>query len=137
MDQKFALRPYKNNYYVRFSYTGPSIRLERGSQASGRVEVLYDGIWGTVCDYQWDIADAVVVCHYLGYPGASWFTSGGNYGEGTGPVWMSEVQCTGSETRLQECDQVQDWGDNECDHKRDAGVVCVPSKPFIHPLNKC
>ncbi|XP_072013342.1 scavenger receptor cysteine-rich domain-containing protein DMBT1-like isoform X2 [Amphiura filiformis] len=113
--------------------TGPTLRLERGSQASGRVEIFYEGTWGTVCDFQWDVADAVVVCQYLGFPGASWATSGGNYGQGIGPVWMSGVQCNGQETRLQDCPQPQPWGENECDHTQDAGVVCVPVIPDTEP----
>ena len=120
----------KLHSFKTISSTGSTLRLERGSQASGRVEVLYEGQWGTVCDEQWGIADAIVVCNYLGFPGASWYTLGGNYGEGSGPVWMSSVQCTGGEDRLQDCVQLQPWGENDCDHSRDAGVVCVPGKAF-------
>lgn len=48
------------------------------------------------------------------------------------PFWMDNVQCTGSEEVLDQCD-FPGWGVHNCDHRYDdAGVVCVNSK--ILPL---
>ncbi|XP_019639388.1 PREDICTED: scavenger receptor cysteine-rich domain-containing group B protein-like [Branchiostoma belcheri] len=105
--------------------TIPDIRLVGGSgNHEGRVEVFHNGQWGTVCDDFWEQADAEVVCRQLGYPGAVRSTSRASFGQGTGPIWLNNVGCSGSESRLQNCSH-GGWGTRNCGHHEDAGVVCT------------
>ncbi len=98
------------------------VRLSDTSQ--GRVEVLYSGKWGTVCDTMWDQNDANVVCRQLGYMRAERSSSGSEFGPSWGPVWMNNVACEGDETSLEYCGHNQ-WGVLECSHENEAGAICT------------
>ena len=117
--------------------TEGDVRLVDGySSDEGRVEIYHDGEWGTVCDDYWDNTDARVVCRQLGYSGEdAEATSMATYGEGSGPIYLDNVACTGNEGRLSFCDS-NGWGINDCGHSEDAGVQCrggkyVASDTFI------
>jgi hypothetical protein len=85
--------------------------------------VYYSGSWGTVCDDSWDIDDGNVVCRELGYGRSMAVYQSARYGQGSGRIWMDDVRCTGSETRLSNC-AFNGWGNHDCSHSEDASVVC-------------
>ncbi|ELK36776.1 Putative scavenger receptor cysteine-rich domain-containing protein LOC619207 [Myotis davidii] len=109
-----------------------SVRVSGGEDScSGRVELWHEGSWGTVCDDAWDLADAEVVCRQLGCGRAISALAGAAFGPGSGPVWLDEVGCRGSEASLWGC-PAEPWGRADCGHKEDAGVRC--SRPALAPL---
>ncbi|KAM6033011.1 scavenger receptor cysteine-rich domain-containing protein DMBT1-like isoform 1-T1 [Theristicus caerulescens] len=104
--------------------TPARLRLENGpSHCAGRVEVLYHHQWGTVCDHGWSLAEAAVVCRELGCGTAISAPGSAHFGQGSGRIWLDNVNCTGGEATLSEC-PARPWGSNSCDHREDAGVVC-------------
>ena len=99
------------------------MRLVGGSGPhAGRVEVMHNGAWGTVCSYGWDMQCATVVCRQLGYGrGVAALVA---YGGGSGPIWYDHVLCNGSEASLTQCAH-RGLGEHSCGHWYDVGVICA------------
>ncbi|KAB1254387.1 Antigen WC1.1 [Camelus dromedarius] len=94
-----------------------------GGRCAGRVEILHQGSWGTICDDGWDLTDAHVVCRQLGCGQAVDASPLARFGAGSGPIWLDELNCTGKEPHVWRCPS-RGWGRHDCRHKEDAGVVC-------------
>ena len=112
------------------------VHLFGGSNAmEGRVEIYYNGEWGTVCRDIWDLRDAIVVCRQLGYLTAERTSigTGAEFGKGTGQIWLDNVDCRGTENMLSSC-TASSWGVHNCDHIEDAGVVCTGMLGFCNQV---
>jgi len=70
----------------------------------GIVEIFNENAWGRVCDDSFDVFDASVACRQLGFPPIDAILHPFIINTpATTPIWMDELQCTGTETRLVDC----------------------------------
>ena len=105
-----------------------AVRLVNGVTSSeGRVEVYHSDQWGTICDDGWGLEEAIVICRQLGYPTALEAPQFAQFGQGSGVIWMDNVQCNGSEHHIGEC-SFHGWGIHDCSHREDASVICAPGE---------
>ncbi|XP_051976544.1 scavenger receptor cysteine-rich type 1 protein M130-like [Xyrauchen texanus] len=101
------------------------LRLSGGKgRCSGRLEVYHNAVWGSVCDDQWDIRDAQVVCRQLGCGAALSADGNAAFGAGEGVVWLNRVECRGNEIHLWDCPLSLN-NHTDCSHKKDAGLTCA------------
>ena len=95
----------------------------------------YNGEWGTVCDDGWDDTDGDVVCRQLGF--RSWGIAIGSayFGQGSGPIILDNVTCTGSESTLANCGHLGVGVTRSCNHSEDAAVRCIFAPGYICTYN--
>ncbi|XP_063405982.1 deleted in malignant brain tumors 1 protein-like [Mytilus trossulus] len=112
-----------------------TLRLLEGSNKNeGRLEVYIQDTWGTVCVNNFDTIDATIACQQLGY-------CSGNavlpnlVNDGTGTIWLAGLLCSGIESRLVNCRQLDSVIQN-CRSYHDVGVSCSLNCPsagkFLH-----
>ena len=120
---------------------GAPLRLVDGTgDHEGRLEISYNGTWGTVCDDYWTDVEAGVVCKILGYELGAVDNLGRTQDEQGrslpplyfGPaaagvqMWLDNVNCKGNETNLLDCPRGGNTavGVHNCRPNEAVGVQC-------------
>ncbi|XP_071094710.1 uncharacterized protein [Haliotis cracherodii] len=113
---------------VSVSVSGQTIRLVSPlNNGVGRIEVFYNGTWGTVCDDGFGADEAKVACRQLGrYKSGLTPRAIQRFGFGGGKIWLDDVSCSGTESSLASCSH-RPLGANNCLHSEDVGIICDPS----------
>ena len=117
--------------------TNGKVRLMGGSVPSeGRVEMCYDGQWGTMCGYESITTYSNVICRQLGYSpyGANVYYNS-YFGQGSGGIllYTPSLLCIGNERSLLECYHAT-IGFHLCsNHSNDVGVSCQ-GKFIYYPM---
>ena len=118
------------------AYNG-NLRLTGGSNYKmGRIEIFIEpnNTWGTVCSDGWDDQDTQVVCRQLGFGTASTAFLGFSPSAPLHvPIWLDNLNCNGSESRLIEC-QHKGLGNHNCDHDKDVFITCEEKSNKFHVI---
>ena len=115
-------------------YRNGDVRLIGGLLTrEGRVEIWYNRQWNTVCDDNWSLNDATVVCQQLEYRGAVTAHRSAYFGQGSGNILLDDLLCTGRETSLLECPH-NGINTHNCWHGKDASVTC---EFVLHAIESC
>ncbi|CAH8472847.1 unnamed protein product [Schistosoma rodhaini] len=107
--------------------------IDGASKNEGTVLVNRHGKWGTICDDNWTLKEANVICRMLGFPHAlqattrDYFFSNSEY-----DYLMDDVYCKGSESYLDECVY---WTEHDCLKREEAGVICLNPEPIKWQYN--
>ena len=113
---------------------------EQGRLCEGRLEIYYNGAWGTICDDYWNKNNADVACRALGFVASvedynryrtAYFAPGTEEQE----IVLDDLNCNGDESGLLECPSGQPGpGFHNCRHSEDVGLRCLKvgqSPPWI------
>ena len=111
--------------YLIFAEKSTAVRLRgrQGRRDEGRLEIFYDGQWGTICNNGWDMNNTRVACHQLGYRYGVRVLQSWQVEQGPFRIWLDDLACTGSEDSLAMCPH-KGWGSHTCHFFQNVGIEC-------------
>ena len=107
-----------------FTVISQNIRLKDGDASyRGRLEIKYNGEWGTVCNKNFNNLAAAIICKQLGSHFEYFYNP--RPGPSGGRIWLHNVQCNGNEQSIFSC-RHNGWGNvSTCSHDDDVGISCI------------
>ncbi|XP_026065345.1 deleted in malignant brain tumors 1 protein-like [Carassius auratus] len=100
------------------------VRLVGGSRCSGRLEILHNQTWMSVCDAVFDQQDAEVVCRELDCGAPVQVLGAAAFVKGDTQMWTQEIQCRANESQIHLC-PTSPSHDNHCSHGNVVGLMCA------------
>ena len=106
------------------------VRLVDGNNATtGRLELKYKGVWGTICEDHFGPSEAQVACRMLGFEETNALIHPSlTFDSGSGPIWIDRIQCTGQERSLRDCTSSEWRPSYNCKHLEDVSIECIPKQ---------
>ncbi|NXG14887.1 C163A protein, partial [Grallaria varia] len=102
-----------------------ALRLENSDGCSGRLRVLYNGTWGSVCSNLMTPKAAVLACKELGCGDKGHLEGQQGYGKVEGPAWLDQVECGKTARSFWECLSTP-WHPQSCeDVQEEAHITCT------------
>ena len=91
-----------------------SLRLERGNDCSGYLQVYYNGTWGSVCSNSMTLRTASLACKELGCGDEGTLDTQLPSGKLSGTAWLDRVQCGEKNSSFWQCPSAP-WNPESCD----------------------
>ena len=108
---------------------------EQGRLCEGRLEIYYNGAWGTICDDYWNKNNADVACRALGFAASvedynRFRTAYFGPGSADQAIVLDDLLCTGNESGLLECPSLHPRpGISNCRQSEAVGLRCLKHLP--------
>ncbi|XP_050960025.1 deleted in malignant brain tumors 1 protein-like [Labeo rohita] len=110
------------------------VRLVGGSRCSGRLQILHDQTWMSVCDAAFDQQDAEVVCRELDCGAPVQVLGAAAFDKGDNQMWTQEIQCRGNESFIRLCPTSHDI---QCSQENSVGLICSETVRLVGGNSPC
>ncbi|KAM6288823.1 antigen WC1.1-like, partial [Aegotheles albertisi] len=116
-----------------------SLRLENSSDCSGRLQVSYNGTWGTVCSNSMTPRTVALACKELGCGHQGFLQTLLPSGTVSGPTWLDHVECGETNSSFWQCPSAP-WSLQSCDNLQEEAHITCQDREKIRAVggeNRC